>query len=148
VIVRLHRNAALHLATILFFVAAALTARATTPVLESHMRQFVYFTIGVSLFAAMGSGAAFVSYLLSRMERAMQESDNRLDARMERIEKAAADISLNVDRLLNAQVAATEKIADEANRIGQVEHSLSVLCTEHNILHGALLGKVGGETKK
>ena len=78
-ILRLRRRAPLYLAIGLFLMAWSLTARATTPVLESHMRSFVYWTLAVVLGAVITAAAAFVSYLMARLERTLEKSITRLE---------------------------------------------------------------------
>ena len=80
---RLRSRVALLTAIGLFFGGWTLTAMATTPVLESHMREFVYWTFGVGAFALLGAGGAFVSHLMTRMEKSVDASISRLEKTVE-----------------------------------------------------------------
>lgn len=82
-IVRLRARAALYLAICLFLGGWSLTAMATQPVLESHMKEFVYWTFGVGAFALLGAAGAFVSHLMARMEKSIDASIARLEKTVE-----------------------------------------------------------------
>ena len=84
---RVRFRAPLYIAWGLFFLAWTIAARATTPVLESHMREFVYWTIGVVIFSLVGAGGAFVSYLNARMERSFERAIGRLEKNVEDLER-------------------------------------------------------------
>ena len=83
ILCRLRRSAALTISLGLFLSGWALTATATTPVLESHMREFVYWTFGVGAFALLGAAGAFVSHLMARMEKSIDASIARLEKTVE-----------------------------------------------------------------
>jgi hypothetical protein len=83
IIRRLRARAALYLAICLFLGGWSLTAMATQPVLESHMKEFVYWTFGVGAFALLGAAGAFVSHLMARMEKSIDASIARLEKTVE-----------------------------------------------------------------
>jgi len=83
ILCRLRRSAALTISLGFFLSGWALTATATTPVLESHMREFVYWTFGVGAFALLGAAGAFTSHLMSRMEKSIDASISRLEKQVE-----------------------------------------------------------------
>jgi len=76
-------RAALHMAIGLFLGGWTLAAMANTPVLESHMKEFVYWTFGVGAFALLGAAGAFVSHLMARMEKSIDASIARLEKTVE-----------------------------------------------------------------
>ena len=130
---RLRLRAPLHIAVLLFVTGYTLTLAATQPVLESHMREFVYWTLGVVLFTVLGSAAAFISYLNSRMERSFEKAIARLEASVAQ----AFDLMHSHDANPLAHIAAGEHnhgpMNEQSNRI---EAKLDALIMEHRIIRG------------
>jgi hypothetical protein len=138
IIQSLRFRAPLYLAVTLFLAGFALTAKATTPVLESQMKAFVYWTLAVVLFAVLGSAAAFISYLDARRERAFDIAIGRLEAGVER---AFAAIAAHDNNSL-AHTAASEHnhspMNEKLDRLDQrqqeIYHVVLGLKAEHDLI--------------
>ena len=61
ILCRLRARASLYVAIGLFLLGWSLTAVATAPVVESHMKEFVYWTFGVGAFALLGACLLYTS---------------------------------------------------------------------------------------
>ena len=130
---RLRLRAPLHIAVLLFVTGYTLTLAATQPVLESHMREFVYWTLGVVLFTVLGSAAAFISYLNSRMERSFEKAIGRLEASVAQ----AFDLMHFHDANPLAHIAAGEHNHGPMNaQAERIEQKLDALILEHRVIRG------------
>lgn len=137
---RLRARAALHLAVVLFFGGWSLTAMATQAVLRSQMESFVYWVFGVGAFALLGAGGAFVSHLMTRMERSMDTAISRLE---KAVEITGNDLLAHNNAPL-AHVAASEhnhgpmtrqsdRIEEKVDELTRVLHDL---VRDHNRIQG------------
>lgn len=128
---RVRFRAPLYIAWGLFFLAWTIAARATTPVLESHMREFVYWTIGVVIFSLVGAGGAFVSYLNARMERSFERAIGRLEKNVEDIGEMLR--SHHLDPLAHP-IGSANRIDPINEKLDAMHDELTQLLTEHRII--------------
>mgnify|MGYP000893684675 CR=1 FL=1 len=131
---RVRFRAPLYIAWGLFFLAWTIAARATTPVLESHMREFVYWTIGVVIFSLVGAGGAFVSYLNARMERSFERAIGRLEKNVEDLGEMLR--SHHLDPLAHP-IGSANRLDPINEKLDVLHDSLTQLLTEHRIIRGS-----------